>query len=64
MEFRPILPGEENLSGALAYQAKYGTTATSEEVVAFLDVARQLGTDLSLQVVAVVGVLRAQSSTP
>lgn len=53
MEVRPIRPGEERAAGALVYGLTRGTTPGEEEVTAFLDQARVLGTDLSRQVVAV-----------
>lgn len=52
MEVRPIRPGEERAAGALVYQLTRGATPGDEELTAFLDQARVLGTDLSLQVVA------------
>ena len=52
METRPIRPGEERAAAALVYQCTRGAEPSPEQLTQFLDGAKVLGTDLSLQVVA------------
>lgn len=55
MEVRPIRAGEERAAGALVYEVTRGEKPGERQLTAFLDQARALGSDLSLQVVALTG---------
>ncbi|KPK99310.1 MAG: hypothetical protein AMK75_06735 [Planctomycetes bacterium SM23_65] len=52
MEVRPIRPPEQRPAAALVYEVTRGVRPNEDELTAFLDQARALGTDLAQQAVA------------